>query len=471
MRKLLALTTGLLLSGALAAGTPAGTTITNTAYLDALNPDGSPITPVESNPVTLTVKAVPAILITPDTNPAHPNGFGQTVVGVPGQNAALTYTLTNPGNSPDTYTLSVLGTTADTTAANATLYADTNGDGVYGGGDTLITAPVALAADQKMTFFVVYPVPAGALATNLYGLNPQGTSGLSVTNTPDAPVTDKNNIGGIVVKNMMSLTLTKDETGEVSSPGTITYTHTLTNTGNTDLTGANTNLAVGTQAGGWAYSYVVGDGTAATTPQKALENWGQPLTPGKTAEVKVTVTAPAGLAGGTTDKTSISAVITTADSATVDNATETPIQVADTTTVARGEGSVAKSVLSCGTDTTCAAPTAIPTSNVVPGEIIQYTVGASNVGNGGLQKAVLRDTLPASLLGVSWTGTATGVTGGKLIYSLNGTDWANLPQNIADVEGVTLYLGYDSNGDNTMTSADLLPASAKLNLTLTAKVK
>ncbi len=114
------------LTTALAAGTPAGTVITNTAVFDS--EDGRVI----SNPASLTVEAVCAPNLTP-------TGLNATALG--GQPVTFAHTLTNVGNSAQTFTLG-------TTPGNAFAYQDRNADGVATADERVST--VTLAADAAV---------------------------------------------------------------------------------------------------------------------------------------------------------------------------------------------------------------------------------------------------------------------------------------------------------------------------------
>ena len=282
---------------------------------------------------------------------------------------------------------------------------------------------------------------------------------------------DTNNLGCADTQDVLGVGFTGNRTGTATSPGSVTYTHTISNTGNTPLTTSNLALDLGTKPGGWTYAYTVGGAASGTTPAAALANWNGTLAPGTTLPVTVTVTSPNGLSGGTTDTTSLAARTTTASSAAVNNTTSTPIQVEDTTTILKGVAGITKSVQTCGTDATCAAPTAVTGNRVIPKEVLRYTVTGSNLGNGTLKRPVLRDALAADLISLSWTASITGQTGGKLMFSLDNATWAALPQNVADQSGLTLYVGYDSNGDDTVDDRDVLNPAAVMSLTITTKVK
>lgn len=442
-------------------GTAAGTVISNTAFLDSIDDAGTKQSQT-SNTVGVTVQHVPALSVPQDTTGT--GTCGQTVIGLPGQLAVIPYTLTNTSNGTDTYNVSVLAGNGNTDASLAKVYQD-NGDNTFNGADRLLPPGITLASGENTTVFVVYPIPTNSASSTVYSLNPQFSSAANPF------VQDTNNLGCADTQDVLGVGFTGNRTGTATSPGSVTYTHTISNTGNTPLTTSNLALDLGTKPGGWTYAYTVGGAASGTTPAAALANWNGTLAPGTTLPVTVTVTSPNGLSGGTTDTTSLAARTTTASSAAVNNTTSTPIQVEDTTTILKGVAGITKSVQTCGTDATCAAPTAVTGNRVIPKEVLRYTVTGSNLGNGTLKRPVLRDALAADLTSLSWTASITGQTGGKLMFSLDNATWAALPQNVADQSGLTLYVGYDSNGDDTVDDRDVLNPAAVMSLTITTKVK
>lgn len=144
-----------------AAGVDAGTLITNTAQ--ATYDEGGTTKTVDSNTVSIKVDELLDVTVTSlDSGP---------ITTKPGSEV-LTYEITNIGNGPEAFTL-----TANTAVAgndfNPTLdgiAVDTNGNGVYDAGvDQALSAPfttAAIAADGKLTVFVLVTVPAGAADTN-----------------------------------------------------------------------------------------------------------------------------------------------------------------------------------------------------------------------------------------------------------------------------------------------------------------
>ena len=132
-----------LLAGA--AGTPAGTSISNQAtatYQDAVSNNFSQV----SNTTTVTVTSVYAVAI---TAPADNNAYINTTVYYP-------YTLTNSGNDNNTFALS--GASAH--GWTVTLYVDTNGNGIHEAGETTTTSSTGvLAPDATYRFFMAVTVP------------------------------------------------------------------------------------------------------------------------------------------------------------------------------------------------------------------------------------------------------------------------------------------------------------------------
>jgi len=174
-----------------AAGTVAGTNISNTAnvsYTVGTTPFNKP-----SNTVTTVVSQITDINITALNSPVSVN---------PGDAAsAMAFKVTNTGNGLDTFNLlansAILGDQFDPTAP--VIYADGNGDNIYQPlTDTVVAATTAaLPADGYATFFVVNGIPATVLDTQI-GLT--ALTGTSITATGVAgTVTAGAGVGGVDV--------------------------------------------------------------------------------------------------------------------------------------------------------------------------------------------------------------------------------------------------------------------------------
>jgi uncharacterized repeat protein (TIGR01451 family) len=144
---------------AFAAGTPAGTKITNSASA-SYSVNGTPATPVASA-VTITVDELISVRVTPPPTP--------TSATSPDTNRVLVFVVTNVGNGQESFTLTpgytVPGDAFDPTPGSAgTLFLDVNGDGQYTPGvDTPITGPVTLNPDQSVQVLLLSNIPAGQI--------------------------------------------------------------------------------------------------------------------------------------------------------------------------------------------------------------------------------------------------------------------------------------------------------------------
>jgi uncharacterized repeat protein (TIGR01451 family) len=159
---------------AFAAGTAAGTAITNTATAN-FEIGGTPQDPVESNEVTVTVAELIDSTVTWQDS--------SNVIVASGDAAqVLTFLLTNTGNGNDSYNLatdSALGGD-DFDPTNPTIFLDTNGNGSYDPGvDQPYSSgsPPTLGPDESITVFVLNDIP-GALDTG-----DTGDSMLTATST------------------------------------------------------------------------------------------------------------------------------------------------------------------------------------------------------------------------------------------------------------------------------------------------
>jgi len=256
---LIAVAAAIPVSTAHAAGTPAGTDITNTATATYAGPDGSELS-VDSNAVTMRVGE----LLDVSVSSADTGDVG----ALPGAtNQVLKFTLTNGGNGPEAFALTVDANAGgdDFNPAVTSVILDTNGNGAYDAGvDTVYSAGAndpLLQPDTALTVFILSSIPAGAtnaqrgqvdlLAAATTGIGAPGTSfagkgeggGDAVVGATGADSNDD----GIYRVNAASVALTK--AASVTDPfggsgpvpgGVITYTLTATVSGS----GTVNNVAV-----------------------------------------------------------------------------------------------------------------------------------------------------------------------------------------------------------------------------------
>lgn len=154
-----------------AAGTAAGTSITNTASVSYEDPSGTPTT-VPSNTVTFTVDEILDVTVVA-------NAVGNLPVTTSSTDQVLSFTVTNTGNGPESFELSVDAAVAadDFNPANVRIYIDSDGDGVFdplndalyvaGTNDPALTG--SGAATDEVIVFVVSDIP-GSLTDGEIGL-------------------------------------------------------------------------------------------------------------------------------------------------------------------------------------------------------------------------------------------------------------------------------------------------------------
>ncbi|MFM9853225.1 MAG: hypothetical protein ACKVOJ_10535 [Sphingomonadaceae bacterium] len=144
---------------AMAAGTTAGTTISNTATATFNDPAGNQQSQ-PSNTVDILVDELLDVVV--DATDAS------DVVVTPGATQrVLTYSVTNSGNGSEAFRLTANPTIGgDQFDPTVTSIVIDNGDGVFGPGDTVYVAgsndPV-LAPDGSVTVFILSTIPAGAV--------------------------------------------------------------------------------------------------------------------------------------------------------------------------------------------------------------------------------------------------------------------------------------------------------------------
>jgi uncharacterized repeat protein (TIGR01451 family) len=143
-----------------ASGLAAGTVITNTA--SATYDTGTTTTTVNSNPVSVKVDQLIDVAVA---------GLNSSPVTASSTSAVLSYSVSNTGNGPSTFTLAADPNVSGNAYNGAvqTIEID-NGNGIYEPGiDTVYTvgsATPSIAADGSLKIFVVVALPASGVADN-----------------------------------------------------------------------------------------------------------------------------------------------------------------------------------------------------------------------------------------------------------------------------------------------------------------
>jgi uncharacterized repeat protein (TIGR01451 family) len=344
------------------------------------------------------------------------NNTGVNQNANPGTSVNFALDVINNGGSNDNFALSSLLPGGWT----VTYHIDANGNGILDAGElTPVASTGVVAAGAEVHLIAQVNVPAGAAP---------GVSNVSFTATSSVNGTQSDTITNTVtVTALASVLFDPDNAGNATAGGTITYAHTVTNTGNVGDTFDLTYVS----SQGWGYVFL----DATSTPITSIL-----LAPGASANIGVRLTVPAGATVGTVEV----GVLTATGQVTLafDNAT-------DVTTIAAGNLNLTKSVS--------------PAGNQAPGTDLTYTVDYQNLGSAALTTIVIYDAVPTWTqfqVGSATSGTApASVTGITIEYSDdNGATWAYAPAS----GGGGAPAGYDANVTNVrwVFTGDLLAGGA-----------
>jgi len=387
-----------------------------------------------------------------DGDPANDNPTSQAVD--PGATAFYGFEVANTGQNPDTYDL---GATVPP-GMTPTIYPDPDCDGVL---DSPTPAPVSdtglLNPGEKACFVLAIQVPEGTPPLVQDPSDP-GDDNVVITATSNAdPAISDTITTDVAVNPVADLRFTPDRNGTVTSPGTIVYTHTVSNLGNEAA--SVTFAESGSTHPGWAYQISTDGGATWTDVASAAPI---NLTPGSSQQVQVRVIVPDGEPIGAIDTNQITA------NANYPTATDDSASVTDTTTVVGGDLRIEKRGETCA-DAACATVTSADASQAKPGEYIRYTVTASNIGTADLKKVIVSDPLPGYTDFVS-VSASTSVAGAQPLFSTDGTNWSTTPPATL-ATGQAVFVGLDSNGDGAIDENDLLAPGESLTLVFTVQVQ
>lgn len=237
--KLSQICAGALLAGGLVtcvapvvAATAAGTMIKNLATVTYEDVNGNQYS-AQSNEAVITVKQVYSAEIGVDT--AKTAAAGQVIYSQ--------HTLTNTGNGEDTYTINASNFgTDDLDSSSIKVYIDSNGNGLADAGEQEVPAggTLTLTAGQSVELVMAVSVPNTAtpgdeLGVKLTATTANGTvNDLTGTNGLDGA--EETNQTWITVSNNAVLNYTKSAVLDAAN-NRITYTLTVSNTGNQAATG------------------------------------------------------------------------------------------------------------------------------------------------------------------------------------------------------------------------------------------
>ncbi len=293
---------------------------------------------------------------------------------LPGGKATFVLFAENTGSRYDNYDISVVSSTLPAGWSVAFH------QGATGTGTTPIVNTGNLNPGQSVGYRAVVSVPAGT---------PPGTHDITYRIT--SPITGATDtiVDRVVVAEVSTIVLTPNNTGQGYPGGTVSYSHTLTNTGNQEQTVTfDKNESLG---GGWdTILYKVPAGATEYLP-------GQPghelititagsktqivLPAGQSTGIIAVVSIPPGAAEGLSNGTQITATSVQGGTASA----------TDTTTVFVSDLEIRK-LQSVGNRN---GPFSTSSAQADPGQEITYRLVVTNTGNGTATNVKLHDTVPA----------------------------------------------------------------------------
>jgi trimeric autotransporter adhesin len=443
LSSIISLTKGQLYNVFVKVTVPGNAAVSNTCTVNLKAASTTDTTKTDPTTDTLTVTQAASALFGHSNGAVGANaitvGTAVTLAGDPNSFVVFPQDVVNLGGSSDSFNLSgsisfplVGGGTSAVSVRYYPASADANADGILTATEianaTTISNSGSIASSSEIKVFAVVNIPSTAAAS----------SALTVSQTATSPTTGVS-VGfvgeKVTVNTIYGLTFTPNGSGTTTSPGTLVYSHSLKNTGNSNLTTANLTW---TNPSGFTYvvyndnGSVPGSIDATDTVITSSTNFS--LNAGSTMNVLVQVTTANGLTSGVSD-----ARVITAATGPIGGSTTVTAAVTDTTTIVAGELQLTKaaSTATAQPRTYLLASGASTTTSE-----ITYTINAKNVGTANLTNVIVFDSIPNftdlkfSPITVTLNGAACLPAVCAIEYSIDGgTTWGSTAPTDTDSDG------------------------------------
>ena len=388
--------------------------------------------------------AGPVVLGNGDNNANTPPSTAPvTVTAAPGTPARFVLEIQNGAPVPEAYDLTA---TVPGGYGTPVFYLDTNCDGTPDGGP--ITRTPNVAPGGAVCLIAEVTPPPGRAAGN----EPvQFTATSTTTPSRTSTVTDTVGVNGVA-----AATFAPDRAGSAVPGSSVVYAHTLTNTSNGAV---SVDVPAFASPKGWTYEFSTDNVTFA--PQLT----GVALAQGAGTPVYVRVSIPAAYVPAANDNEAapIRAVVTAAGA----GGTTSTVTVVDTTTALRTSATVTKEAGLC-TDASCTTVTPLANGAAVsPGDVVRYTIVATNTGDAAQNSVYVADTLPANTDFVAVSAVGTGV---NLLYSVDrGQTWTTSAP--TTLPGGVIWVGVNSDGDGNVGTGDLFGAGQSFTVRFDVRIR
>lgn len=393
--------------------------------------------PIIDNPTTVTAATSNTVTLFSATNYA----VGDTII-INGQ----TFTIGSINTNTITF---ATGQSFTTIPANGSLVVER--------GNTPITSTNLLAPNAMQQVIAV--VTPGTTAPATYSdlvFTATSTNSGSITNS----VTDS-----LVIPSFRNFTLNQDRTGSVPPGGTLTYTHTITNTGNVAET---FNITIPQAQNGLTYQLIDASGNVVSATSGSnflLSGVSVPAAPAaNTYTFTVKVIAPSNVPVNTVSSITVTATETGTPNISLTNT--------DVTTVVNGFIQLSKSyrVYPAGTGGTGGTAYAVGTTTVKPGEIIEYRIDYTNTGSTTAKEIKIVDLIPANTNFVPGSLNVNGSPKTDAIDDETGEDAQG-----SDATGAIFFVGGDDTTtgttEPTSTIGGIVPQGGTGYVTFRVKVR